>query len=174
MSTRPIFLVGMMGAGKTTIGKRLARQLECEFADIDQKIEKSTGVSVSTIFELEGEAGFRKRESAFVRQLVDDGIPRVIATGGGAILNPMNRAIMAAHGFVVYLHASPELIAVRTRHDKSRPLLQVSDPLARIHTLLVQRDPLYRECANLTVQSGTGIQSLISDIQRGLPAICKH
>jgi len=147
------FLVGMMGAGKTTVGMRLAASLRWDFVDLDQSIEQSTGVSVTTIFEVEGEAGFRLREARALAR-VASGSRLVVATGGGAVLSPLNRARMSASGWVVYLHAAPELLFSRTRHDKNRPLLQVPDPLARIAKLSVQRDPLYREIADVVVEAG--------------------
>lgn len=162
-----IFLVGMMGSGKTTIGRKLARQLQADFADIDQDIEKATGVSVATIFELEGEAGFREREARALRDRARSTSlsgKAVIATGGGAVLNPLNRARMIASGQVVYLHANPALLYARTRHDKGRPLLQVANPEERIRTLVERRDPLYREIATLVLEAGSGIHHLVSAI----------
>lgn len=162
---RRVYLVGMMGAGKTTIGRKLARVLDAEFADIDQDIEAATGVSVVTIFELEGEAGFRERESRALRQrsgLAGATGPLVVATGGGAVLSPVNRAIMGGTGFVAYLHAAPEMLYSRTRNDKSRPLLQVADPLGRIRSLVEKRDPLYREIADIVLESGTGIHNILN------------
>jgi shikimate kinase len=159
-----IYLIGMMGAGKTTVGKRLARLLGLLFVDLDQHIEKVTGVSVATIFEIEGENGFRQRETQALMQLARmQNI--VIATGGGAVLNPLNRACMQASGFVVYLHAPPDLLYARTRHDKSRPLLQVADPLGRIASLVEKRDPLYREIADLVVESSAGVNNTVNCIE---------
>lgn len=159
-----VYLVGMMGAGKTTVGKRLAKQLDLKFIDLDQYIEKSTGVSVATVFEIEGESGFRMRESQALAQLALEQ-NAVIATGGGAVLNPLNRACMQASGFVVYLHAPPDLLYARTRHDKSRPLLQVADPLGRIASLVEKRDPLYREIADLVVESSAGVNNTVNCIE---------
>ena len=152
-----IVLVGLMGAGKTSVGKLLARRLGKCFYDCDQEIERSTGVKVATIFEIEGEAGFRIRESRMLEELLKlDNI--LLATGGGAVLSKANRNLLSASGLVVYLRASVKLLLRRTRHDRSRPLLQVPDPHAKLETLLSERDPLYREVADIIVD--TGNQSL--------------
>ena len=160
-----IYLVGMMGAGKTTVGKRLARQLERPFIDLDKVIEQATGVSVSTIFEIEGEAGFRLREMQSLGDAARQG-GLVVATGGGAVLSPQNRACMQASGYVVYLHARPEMLYERTRHDKGRPLLQVANPLARITELVQKRDPLYREIAHLIVECHVGLGAIVNRIRQ--------
>ncbi len=162
-----VYLVGMMGAGKTTVGKKLAKVLGQPFFDLDRVIEKANGVSVSTIFEIEGEAGFRHRESQALGQMAT-GVSQVIATGGGVVLSPLNRARLVQSGFVVYLQAGPELLFERTRHDKGRPLLKVSDPLTRIRTLVKQRDPLYREVSDLIVESGAGLNSTVAAIEKAL------
>jgi shikimate kinase len=152
-----IFLVGMMGAGKTSVGRVLARDLGKTFYDSDQLIESRTGVRIPVIFELEGESGFRARERAVIAELTElHGV--VIATGGGAVLDADNRAALSARGVVVYLRGSVNELWNRTRHDRHRPLLQTPDPLARLKELYAQRDPLYREVAHLTVD--TGSQSL--------------
>jgi shikimate kinase len=165
-----VYLVGMMGAGKTTVGRKLAKSLEWRFIDLDQQIEQSTGVTVSTIFEIEGEGGFRQREaSALEKTAGETGL--VIATGGGVVLNPLNRTRMAASGLVVYLHAPPEQLYARTKHDKSRPLLQVADPLTRIRNLVERRDPLYRELADIVVESGIGLNNTLSCIMK---AVANH
>ena len=156
-----------MGAGKTTVGRKLSKATGWQFIDLDQSIEAATGVSVSTIFEIEGEAGFRQREAQGLKQFALSG-NMVVATGGGVVLNPMNRALMTATGVVVYLHASPELLFERTRHDKTRPLLQVPDPLARITSLVEKRDPLYREVADITIESGAGVNNAVSAIARAI------
>jgi shikimate kinase len=154
-----IFLVGLMGAGKTTVGKMLAKQLGKTFIDADQEIEVRTGVKIPVIFEIEGEAGFRKREEAVIADLVRR--PNVIlGTGGGAVLSPRNRELLRSNGTVVYLRGSPEQLYERTRHDRNRPLLQTEDPLAKLRELFAQRDPLYREVADLVVD--TGRQSVTS------------
>lgn len=148
-----IFLVGLMGAGKTTVGKLLAKQLGKTFIDSDHEIEARTGVKIPVIFEIEGEAGFRKREEAVIADLaIRPNI--VLGTGGGAILSARNRELLRAHGTVVYLRGTPEQLHDRTRHDKNRPLLQGGDPLAKLRELFVQRDPLYREVADMVVDTG--------------------
>ncbi|MFM1892206.1 MAG: shikimate kinase [Pseudomonadota bacterium] len=152
--TKPnrIFLVGPMGAGKTTIGRQLAQSLGLEFADSDQEIQRRTGVDIPTIFEFEGEAGFRSRERQVIDELTQlEG--RVLATGGGAVLDPDNRRHLAARGIVVYLQCSPEQQYERTYKDRNRPLLQTEDPLARLRELMAVRDPLYREVADLVVST---------------------
>lgn len=153
----------MMGAGKTTVGRRLAKALGWRFVDLDHEVEQLTGVTISTIFEIEGEAGFRQREAKALA-LVSRESGLVVATGGGIVLNPMNRARLDASGCVVYLHASPEQLYARTRHDKNRPLLQVADPLTCIRRLTEKRDPLYREVADIIVESGTDPGSTVKRI----------
>jgi shikimate kinase len=154
-----IFLVGLMGAGKTSIGKLLARRLGKTFYDSDHEIERATNVRIPVIFEIEGEPGFRARESRMLADLVK--LPDVVlATGGGAVVLPQNRALLAQHGTVVYLRASPRDLWQRTRHDRNRPLLQTEDPLAKLTELYAERDPLYREVADVVVD--TGSQSLMS------------
>lgn len=148
-----IFLVGLMGAGKTTIGRTLARKLGLEFIDTDHEIEARTGVSIPVIFEIEGEEGFRRREIQTIADLVTrPGL--VLATGGGAVLKPENREALHANGWVVYLNVPPHLLFERTKHDRNRPLLQVEDPLARLRELHRLRDPLYREVAHFIVDGG--------------------
>ncbi len=141
-----LFLVGMMGAGKTTVGRRLARRLERPFVDADRELEARLGVPIPTIFELEGEAGFRRREAAIIDEL-SLRAPIVLATGGGAVLDPANRARLRERGRVVYLRASVGDLWHRLRRDKVRPLLRAPDPRARIEELVRLRDPLYREVA---------------------------
>jgi shikimate kinase len=158
-----IFLVGMMGAGKTSVGRVLAKRLCKTFYDSDHVIENRTGVKIPVIFEIEGEAGFRVRESAVVDELTALG-DIVLATGGGAVLSEKNRDRLRTRGMVVYLRASVRDLLNRTRHDKNRPLLQAADPRARLTELYEIRDPLYREVAHLTVD--TGSQSLTSLVNR--------
>ena len=169
--SRNIFLVGMMGAGKTTVGKALAQRLEREFVDSDRLLVERTGVPVATIFEIEGEAGFRRRESALIAELAGT-TGRVVATGGGAILSPENRAVMRAQGLVIYLRARLESLWERTRHDTSRPLLATPDPRATLATLLEARDPLYREAAHVIVD--TGSQSASTLVSRVVAALDRH
>lgn len=159
-----IFLVGMPGAGKTTIGRTLAKRLDMTFADSDKELMARTGVSIATIFEIEGEAGFRVRESAALAELVQrDRL--VLATGGGTVLAPENRRLLKENGTVIYLCATLEDLWQRTRRDLNRPLLQTEDPRATLETLLQTRDPLYREVAHLIVDTGTqSVARLTTDI----------
>lgn len=145
-----VVLVGLMGAGKTTVGKILASRLDWVFFDSDRVVEQKTGVSIPVVFDLEGEAGFRRRESQALDDLLS-GDRIVLATGGGIVLKPENRASLRGAGLVVYIEVAPELLYARTRHDRNRPLLQVADPLARLRQLLIERDPLYREVADVVV-----------------------
>src|SRR4051812_21665272 len=139
-----LFLVGLMGAGKTTIGRILARKLGKRFIDSDHEIEARTGASIPWIFEIEGEQSFRRREAEVIRDLTaQEGI--VLATGGGAVLDPDSRALLKARGTFIYLRANVSSIMVRTSHNKNRPLLQTADPRRRIEELSVQREPLYLE-----------------------------
>ncbi|WP_395770614.1 shikimate kinase [Arenimonas sp.] len=145
-----LILIGPMGVGKTTHGKWLARQLGKAFVDLDADIENRTGASIADIFELEGEAGFRRRESeALARVLSEDG--QVIATGGGAVLNEDNRTLMRQRGLVVHLHIPPEQQLQRLANDRKRPLLQSEDRAGRLQQLYEVRTPLYRGCANLSL-----------------------
>lgn len=152
-----IFLVGLMGAGKTSVGKVLARRFNKTFYDSDHEIERSTGVKIPLIFEIEGESGFRDRESKMIEEMVRRR-NIVLATGGGAVLCERNRRLLADHGTVIYLRAAVNDLWQRTRHDKNRPLLQTEDPRARLQELFEQRDPLYREVADIIID--TGNQSL--------------
>ena len=150
---RNVFLVGMMGAGKTTAGRLMARRLKREFLDTDHEIERRCGVKVPVIFEFEGEAGFRQREAVVIAELTarED---VVLATGGGAVLDEANRRHLAARGTVVYLHAPPPALYERVRQDRNRPLLASADPQARLQELYAVRDPLYREIADVVVDTG--------------------
>ncbi|CAD85891.1 MAG: Shikimate kinase 1 [Nitrosomonas europaea] len=148
-----IILIGMMGSGKTTVGKLLANLVGKTFIDIDHEIQRRTGVGIPVIFEIEGEAGFRKRESEVLRDIVrQQNI--VLATGGGAILHPDNRALLRQHGTVVYLCAPVTELRRRTYLDKNRPLLQTGNVHAKLIELFTQRDPLYRETAHIIMDSG--------------------
>ena len=150
---RNIFLIGLMGAGKSTIGRQLATQLGWDFVDSDHEIEARTGASIPLIFDVEGEAGFRLRE----KKVIDELTRRehiVLATGGGVVLDPENRAHLAARGTVVYLSATADQLFARTAKDRNRPLLQIADPRAKLESLLQIRDPLYREIADLVVDTG--------------------
>ena len=148
-----IYLVGLMGAGKTTIGRQLARALKLPFYDSDKAIEERTGVDIPTIFEFEGEEGFRDREQKMIQQLTQmEGI--VLATGGGAILREENRRLLKENGFIVYLQCSVERILERTRRDTQRPLLKTDNPRDRIESLFAQREPLYLSCADFKIDTG--------------------
>ena len=164
-----IFLIGPMGAGKTTIGRRLADLRGLSFVDSDHEIESRTGVDIPFIFEKEGEAGFRKREKQMIAELAErDGI--VLSTGGGAVLDADNRHVLAARGFVVYLHASVEQQLQRTARADNRPLLKVAaDRRAVLSNLFAVRDPLYREIADLVLPTdGRNAKSLVHEIERHL------
>lgn len=148
-----IIFVGLMGAGKTTVGRAVARRLGRPFFDSDHEIEARTGARIPVIFELEGEAGFREREAQVIAELAArDAI--VLATGGGAVMRPENRAVLHDCGLVIYLRANPHDLWLRTRKDKNRPLLQTEDPKAKLEALYTERDPLYRECAHFVVETG--------------------
>jgi len=150
---RNIILVGLMGAGKTTIGRLLAKHFERAFVDSDHEIEARTGVRIPVIFELEGEAGFRARESQVLGEIVRrENI--VLATGGGAVLAPDNRSALREHGLVIYLRAQPSDLWHRTQYDRNRPLLRTGDPEARLQELFTVRDPLYQETAHMIVDTG--------------------
>ena len=165
-----IFLVGLMGAGKTTIGRLLARRLDMTFIDSDHEIEARTGATIPWIFEIEGEASFRRREADVIRELTaQNGI--VLATGGGAVLNPASRALLAERGTVIYLRASVSSILARTAHDKNRPLLQTADPRKKLEDLTAQREPLYREIADMVIDTGRpNVQSMVQTILDQLEA----
>lgn len=152
MSKRNVFLVGPMGAGKSTIGRLLAAELGFPFRDSDRVIEERTGADIPWIFDMEGEEGFRDRETAVLAELADES-GAVVATGGGIILRPGNRDIMRAGGYVCYLTAAVEHLVERTARDKKRPLLQVDNPRQKIVDLLELRDPLYRDVADFIVST---------------------
>lgn len=159
-----IFLIGPMGAGKTTIGRQLAQALGMTFADSDREIQRRTGVDIPTIFEYEGEEGFRHRE----QQVIDDLTQvenLVLATGGGAVIRAENRQHLSARGVVVFLDCSPEQQYERTYRDRNRPLLQTEDPLQRLKTLMAEREPLYRATADYTVSTeGRGASVVANEI----------
>lgn len=144
----------MPGSGKSTVGRLLARQAGLSFIDCDREIERRSGVSIATIFELEGEAGFRKRESQVIDELTQ-ATDVVLATGGGAVLAEENRIRLHERGLVIYLEATVDELVRRTAADKSRPLLQGADPRARLSELLLERRPLYEAVAHLTFHSGS-------------------
>lgn len=139
-----------MGVGKTTIGKRLAKRLDKKFIDSDREIEKRTGASINLIFDVEGEQGFRERETRAIDELSEvSGV--VIATGGGAILSENNRNMLTERGVVVYLSATPELLMKRTAYDQNRPLLNTHDKLGRIKSILAEREPIYNKIADIRI-----------------------
>lgn len=170
---RNIYLVGLMGAGKTTVGRQLAKRLARPFFDSDHEIVERTGVPIPTIFEIEGEDGFRRREAQTIHELSEsDSI--VLATGGGVVLNPENRRLLHDTGWVVYLNVPPRLLYERTRHDRNRPLLNVPDPLARLEELHAARDPLYREAAHLVVDGTHLVASgIVQYLFREFNRLCK-
>jgi len=167
--TTRIFLVGPMGTGKTTIGNQLARALGYTFVDADQELEARTGVKVATIFDIEGEEGFRERECRLIDELTRrDGI--VLATGGGAVLREANRRALSSRGFVVYLRTPLETLVERTRHDTSRPLLRTADPEATLRGIIATREPLYQEVAHLVLDTGRlAVKQLVKKIVNHLP-----
>jgi len=152
MSLPRIFLIGPMGSGKTTVGRFLARRLGMDFLDLDQEIERRCGVEVRTIFDIEGERGFRAREHAMLDELTRRD-PLLLATGGGSILREENRALLRERGLVVWLKTRIEQQIRRLEKDQRRPLLQAADREHRLQKLAEARDPLYAECAHLIVQS---------------------
>jgi shikimate kinase len=157
-----------MGSGKSTIGRRLAQAMEMEFRDSDREIEQRTGADIPLIFELEGEAGFRAREKAMIEQLTAME-HLVLATGGGSILDADNRERLRKHGTVIYLQASVEQQLKRTARDQSRPLLQTEDPGERLQALNSERDPLYREVADLIINTDSrSVNSVVNEILRRL------
>jgi shikimate kinase len=173
LSAANIYLVGLMGAGKTTIGRHLAKSLGRRFVDSDHEIEARTGVRIPTIFEIEGEAGFRAREAQVLAELTQEA-GLVVATGGGCILSPANRKCLASTGTVIYLFAPPEVLFARTRHDRNRPLLRVPDPLAKLKDLFVQRDPLYREVADMVFEAKDGVATTLAQtIESRLRSKCE-
>jgi shikimate kinase len=166
-----VYLVGMMGAGKTTLGKALAQKTGQEFVDTDRVLVDRTGVPVATIFEIEGEEGFRRRESGVLAELAARS-GCIVATGGGAVLAVENRRVMRSSGTVVYLRARLENLWERTRHDSSRPLLATADPHATLAAILEQRDPIYRQAAHIVVE--TSAQGAATLVSRVLAALREH
>ena len=166
--TNNIFLVGPMGAGKSTIGKMLADRTKREFIDADSVIVEKTGVEIDLIFEIEGEEGFRKRESKLIEELTArDNI--VLATGGGAILDPENREFLKQRGTIIYLQATAEQLYERTAKDRKRPLLQTNDRLGRIRELLAVREPIYRQIADIEVSTeGKSVKQIVDKLYRKL------
>jgi shikimate kinase len=168
MSQHNLFLIGPMGAGKTTVGRQLSEALQLEFIDSDHEIQRRTGVDIPTIFEFEGEEGFRNREQAVIDELTaKEGI--ILATGGGVVLREANRQKLCSRGLVVYLQCSPEQQFERTCRDRNRPLLQTENPLERLRSLMRMRDPLYRQTANIVINTeGRNTHSVVREITRHL------
>ncbi|MDP2323817.1 MAG: shikimate kinase AroK [Gammaproteobacteria bacterium] len=166
MSTDRIFLIGPMGSGKSAVGRRLAKELGCEFIDSDDVIENRSGVDIPFIFEREGEEGFRQRESRIIDELTQlPGI--VLATGGGSAQDPANRAALHSRGFVVYLHASIDQQLKRTRRGRERPMLKGGDPREILTRLMAVRDPQYREIAHAVIATdGRKVPSVVREIRR--------
>lgn len=169
MSHRNIILVGPMGSGKSTIGNIIARRLNREFQDSDHFIEKRTGVDIPRIFDIEGEQGFRERETCALQELLGES-NRVIATGGGSVVRPENQQILKQHGYIVFLDTSLKEQMHRLRRDKKRPLLQTADPRARLESLLKERRPIYLDLADLVVKTDKRVaRRLAVDIINQLP-----
>jgi shikimate kinase len=164
LNSTNIYLVGPMGSGKTTIGRRVARVTGKAFQDSDREIEERTGVSIAVIFEVEGEAGFRLRERQVINQLTQLR-DTVVATGGGVVIEPQNRLWLRERGFVVYLRASVDRLYAHTWRDRGRPLLRTADPKGRLAALLAERDPWYRDVADLIVDTdGRTVRELVHEI----------
>ena len=161
---RNIFLIGPMGAGKSAVGRYLARTLHLSFVDSDDEIESRTGVDIPFIFEKEGEVGFRKREAVVIDDLSKmDGV--VLATGGGAVLDIDSRSRLGGRGLVVYLYTTVDQQVLRTQKGRARPLLENADPRAMLQDLLDARDPLYREIADIVVETdGRKVKSVADEI----------
>jgi len=163
-----LFLIGPMGAGKSAVGRQLARMLHLDFVDSDDEIESRTGVDIPFIFEKEGEEGFRKREARVIDDLSQlEGI--VLATGGGAISNADSRNHLGARGFVVYLYTSVKQQLERTNRGRERPMLENGDRAEVLERLMAERDPLYREIADLVINTdGRRVQTVAKEIQQAL------
>jgi shikimate kinase len=166
-----LFLIGLPGAGKSTLGRTLARRLGLVFVDADAELEQRLGVTIPMIFEIEGEATFRDREEATLSELVvRTGI--VLATGGGVVIRAANRERLKANGTVLYLHAEPSTLRERTRRSRHRPLLNAADPFARLTELYAQRDALYREVADRVIDSDRErVIAFALEIEAGQPAV---
>ena len=164
MQLQNLFLIGPMGSGKSAVGRQLARLLHLDFIDSDDEIESRTGVDIAFIFEKEGEAGFRKREAAVIDELsLRTGV--VLATGGGAVIEPANRSVLGARGYVVYLRTSVDQQVARTRKGRERPLLENTDPRETLERLMVEREPMYLEIADLVVDTdGRKVRDVAKEI----------
>ena len=150
-----IYLVGPMGVGKTTVGRLLAKELKMRFIDTDHEVERRAGADINWIFDVEGEVGFRARESRTLED-ISSGVGQVVSTGGGIILNPVNRDRIRNSGYCVYLSADAGQLVARIGNDKKRPLLQASEPKKILENIIKLRDPLYREVAQTVVQANSG------------------
>lgn len=168
---RNVYLIGPMGSGKTTIGQRLAHRLGLEFHDCDHEIEAHTGASINLIFDIEGESGFRERESRMLQELTTrQGV--LIATGGGAVLKPENRDLLRRTGTVIYLQTPVKRQLQRLRRDRSRPLLQSGERARKLEELAAARNPLYEELADLVFPARSG--SIEKTVQRIFHALGEH
>ncbi len=169
MSHRNIILIGPMGSGKSTIGNIIARRLHREFQDSDHFIEARTGVDIARIFDVEGEQGFRDRESNALNELLETS-DRVIATGGGSILREKNRQLLTQKGYIIFLDTSVNQQMQRLRRDKKRPLLQTENPTGRLKDMLAERRPIYLDLADLVVKTDKSVaRRLAADIINRLP-----
>ena len=169
MSHRNIILIGPMGSGKSTIGNIIAKRLHREFQDSDHFIEKRTGVDIARIFDIEGEQGFRERETNALSELLSQN-NRVIATGGGSVLRPENQQLLKQKGYIIFLDTSVNQQMRRLARDKKRPLLQTQNPRARLEALFEERRPIYLDLADLTIKTDKRMaRRLAADIINQLP-----
>lgn len=165
MAADHIFLVGPMGAGKSTVGKQLAKALQRPFFDVDDEIVKACGADIQWIFDVEGEEGFRHRETSMLKKLITEETPSVLATGGGIVMRKENFSAIVTSGTVIYLKASKAELYERTKWDKKRPLLQVEDRIAVIDKLFDERDPVYKSIADVIVTTGAGqSHTVVNDV----------
>ncbi len=167
MHSKRFFLVGPMGAGKSTIGRQLAKRFGLPFIDIDNEIESATGADIQWIFDKEGEYGFRLRESKVLKRVVESNVKAIIATGGGIVLNDANRSLISSTGIVIYLSVTKQQIYERTKRDRKRPLLQVEDRQQAVDRLFDERDPLYRQIADVIFSSSSlQVQRVVDELAR--------
>ena len=167
MVSKRFFLVGPMGAGKSTIGRQLAKRFELPFIDIDNEIENAAGADIQWIFDMEGEQGFRLRESKILKNSIDSNVAAIIATGGGIVLNDKNRSLISSSGTVIYLSVPKHQLYERTKRDKKRPLLQVEDRGNVVDRLFDERDPLYRQIADVIFSSSSlQVQRVVDELAR--------
>lgn len=166
-------LVGMPGSGKSTIGRQLAHRADVPFIDLDHRLEQHLGTSIRQFFETEGEERFRDEEAQLLASVTREPGGMVLSTGGGAVLRPDNRAVLRQFGNVLYLRASPEEIYKRVKHDKTRPLLQVGNPMEKLRELYAQRDGLYRESAHFVIETGRpSVHTLVNMVMMQLEMAC--